>query len=75
MSSDPSATSDLMTIKEVAQYFNVSSTTIFRLLKSGNLPAFKVGNKWRFHRREIDEWSTAQTFKKPRYGPQARGLT
>jgi excisionase family DNA binding protein len=30
--------------------------TIYRMARQGEIPAFKVGNRWRFNRRRIEEW-------------------
>jgi excisionase family DNA binding protein len=46
----------LMTVNELARYMRVHPTTIYRLLKSGGVPAIKVGGSWRFHRGAIDRW-------------------
>lgn len=37
----------LMTIKDVAELFQVSPKTIRRWIKSGDLPAARLGNQWR----------------------------
>ena len=46
----------LWTITQVAEYLNVDKFTIYRLIASGKLPAFKVGNQWRFKKRLIEKW-------------------
>ena len=38
-----------LTIKEAAEHFNVSSITVRRKIKSGELDADKVGNQWFVH--------------------------
>ena len=47
---------EVLTAGEVASYLRVSLSTIYRLLKSGDLPAFKIGSDWRFNRVHIEEW-------------------
>jgi excisionase family DNA binding protein len=47
---------EVLTAGEVANYLKVSLSTIYRLLKSGDLPAFKIGSDWRFNRVHIEEW-------------------
>jgi excisionase family DNA binding protein len=39
---------ELYTVKQVADKFEVHPETIRRLAKSGDLPARKIGNEWRF---------------------------
>ena len=38
----------LLTLEQVAEYLNVDKFTVYRLLADKELPAFKVGNQWRF---------------------------
>lgn len=47
---------DILTIKEVAQYLKVAEKTIYRLAAADQIPAFKVGGSWRFKFGDIDEW-------------------
>ena len=50
--------SPVLTVRNVAEYLHVHPSTIYRLLKSKQLPAFRVGSDWRFNREEIDRWRT-----------------
>ena len=47
---------NLLTLEQVAQYLNVDRLTVYRLLAQKQLPAFKVGNQWRFKRKMIEAW-------------------
>ena len=57
---DPSGTKNtpekLLTLEQVAEYLNVDKFTVYRLLADKQLPAFKVGNQWRFKRRLLENW-------------------
>jgi excisionase family DNA binding protein len=46
----------LLTLEQVAEYLNVDKFTVYRLLSDKELPAFKVGNQWRFKRKMIENW-------------------
>jgi excisionase family DNA binding protein len=48
----------ILTLENVAQYLRVHPSTIYRLLKKRQLPAFKVGRDWRFNLESIDRWRT-----------------
>ena len=48
---------DVMTVREVAEYLKVKERTIYRLVSQADIPAFKVGGSWRFRRGEIDQWT------------------
>ena len=45
-----------LSIGEVARRFGVNRTTVYRLAKQGRLPAFKVGNQWRFSEVRLEQW-------------------
>lgn len=45
-----------LTVEEVAKRFGVTVTTIYRLVQRGKLPAFKIGNQWRFRAARLEEW-------------------
>jgi excisionase family DNA binding protein len=51
----------VMTVSEMANYLRVHPTTIYRLLKNGKIPAFRVGSDWRFNRERIDQWRMGST--------------
>jgi len=46
----------IMTVSQVADYLSLDPQTVSRKAQSGQLPAFKVGNRWRFDRDDIDKW-------------------
>ena len=48
---------DVMTVREVAEYLKVKDRTIYRLVANREIPGFKVGGSWRFRKTEIDQWT------------------
>jgi excisionase family DNA binding protein len=46
----------IMTVSELAQHLSVHRITIYRLLKGGTLPGFKIGRVWRFDLDDIANW-------------------
>ena len=44
----------LLSVAQVAEYLNVDKFTIYRLVTDGQIPAFKVGNQWRFKKKIIE---------------------
>lgn len=38
---------------EAAEYLGVNIRTVYALLKSGELPARKVGQQWRIHKQAL----------------------
>jgi excisionase family DNA binding protein len=50
----------LMTVREVSAYLHVHPSTIYKLLKRHQIPAFHVGSDWRFNIEMIDNWRLTQ---------------
>ena len=46
----------VMTVKEVSGYLRVHPSTVYRLIKRGQIPAFRIGSDWRFNLEQIDIW-------------------
>ncbi len=45
---------DIMTINQVAEYFQISEMTTYKLVQDGSIPAFKIGRHWRVKRDDLD---------------------
>jgi excisionase family DNA binding protein len=43
-------------IPELSEHLGISKETIYRMLKSESIPAYKVGKLWRFKLSEIEAW-------------------
>jgi excisionase family DNA binding protein len=46
----------MMTVREVSAYLRVHPSTVYRLLKLNQIPAFRVGADWRFEIAAIYRW-------------------
>lgn len=49
----------IMTVREVARYLRMHEMTIYRMARQGEIPAYKVGNRWRFNRERLEDWLRA----------------
>jgi excisionase family DNA binding protein len=49
-----------LTTEEVLGYLRVTPRTIYRLIRSGELPAIRVGRQWRFRCTDLDDWLDRQ---------------
>jgi excisionase family DNA binding protein len=47
---------NLLTAEQVARYLKIDKFTVYRLVTKKKIPAFKVGNQWRFKRAQLEEW-------------------
>lgn len=55
--------SDIMLIKDLANYLKIAEKTAYRFASEGKIPGFKVGSAWRFRKSEIDFWIKNQEYK------------
>ena len=46
----------LLTTEQVANYLKIDKFTVYRLVAQKRLPAFKVGNQWRFKKGLLEAW-------------------
>ncbi len=50
----------VMTLREAAHYLRLRPNEVQALAERGEIPAFKMDNRWRFLKNALDEWLTAQ---------------
>jgi len=60
---------EVMNLRQASQYLGVSTDTLYRYICEGEVPAFKLGNRWKFKKTILDRWmerkmSQAQVGKK-----------
>ena len=55
----------LLTVGEVAQLMRVSNMTVYRLIKSGQLSAIRVGKNYRIRRSDIERYLTDRAVNIP----------
>lgn len=49
-----------LSVRDSAQLLKVSEKTIYRWIKQGKLPAYKVNEQYRFNRAGLLEWATSK---------------
>jgi excisionase family DNA binding protein len=53
--------SELMTVAETCRYLKITPRTLYRYLRSRQIPAFKLGKEWRFVRSDLEQWIRDRT--------------
>jgi excisionase family DNA binding protein len=69
----PEPAGDIMTMQDVAAYLSCHYITIYRLVRRGALPVFRLGGDYRFRRADIDEWMAQQHVRPAGEAPPAKG--
>ena len=54
-----------MDIRQAAEYLGISGDTLYRYASEGFVPAFKLGNRWRFKKTLLDDWMDEKSGMKP----------
>jgi excisionase family DNA binding protein len=51
---------EVMDIAHTADYLGISEDTLYKYAQAKRIPAFKLGNRWRFRKSAIDQWMAAR---------------
>jgi excisionase family DNA binding protein len=56
---------EVMDIRQAADYLGISSDTLYKYASENFIPAFKLGNRWRFKKSRLDDWMDQQSGRAP----------
>ncbi len=62
----------LLTTDQVAMYLKIDKFTVYRLVSQKKIPAFKVGNQWRFKKKLLDAWLVRNSNMEPGFSNDRR---
>jgi excisionase family DNA binding protein len=54
-------TPEVLSIRQCAAYLGISQDALYKYVAEGKIPAFKLGNRWKFKRSVLDQWMTQQS--------------
>jgi excisionase family DNA binding protein len=52
---------EVMDIRQASEYLGISPDTLYKYASEAFIPAFKLGNRWRFKKSRLDEWMDRQS--------------
>ena len=55
-SRDMADSREVMNIRQASDYLGVSPDTLYKYVGEERIPAFKLGNRWRFKKSRLDQW-------------------
>ena len=49
---------DILSVPEACKFLRVHRNTLYKLIRDGELPAFRLmqGGRWRFRKRDLESW-------------------
>jgi excisionase family DNA binding protein len=56
---------EVMDIRQASEYLGISGDSLYRYASEGFIPAFKLGNRWRFKKSLLDAWMDEKSGVKP----------
>jgi excisionase family DNA binding protein len=54
---------EVMNIREASHYLGISPDSLYKYVSMERIPAFKLGNRWRFKKTVLDEWMEQKSRK------------
>jgi excisionase family DNA binding protein len=52
---------EVMNIRQASEYLGVSPDTLYKYVSENKIPAFKLGNRWKFKKALLDRWMESQS--------------
>ena len=70
---------EVMNIRQASQYLGISPDTLYKYVSEEIIPAFKLGNRWKFKKSILDRWMENQSLgspsaRSPRLGKPFRAI-
>jgi excisionase family DNA binding protein len=52
---------EILTVREICDLLQVHQSTIYKMVRQGKIPCFRIGSDWRFRRDRIVRWMADQS--------------
>ena len=56
-------TTEIMTVEELMELLHIGKSTVYQLLDSGEIRAFRIGRKWKIPKEAVCEYIQRKTNK------------
>jgi excisionase family DNA binding protein len=66
---------EVMNIRQASQYLGVSADTLYKYVNEQKIPAFKLGNRWRFKKSRLDQWMEEKSSEVANKAKKAKAAT
>lgn len=47
---------EVLNLEEACKYLRIAKPTLYKYIRKGQIPAFKMGRVWRFHKESLEQW-------------------
>ena len=52
---------EVMNVRQASRYLGMSPDTLYKYVSENSVPAFKLGNRWKFKKTVLDAWMERKT--------------
>jgi excisionase family DNA binding protein len=52
---------EVMNVRQASEYLGVSPDTLYKYVSEDKIPAFKLGNRWKFKKALLDRWMESKS--------------
>jgi excisionase family DNA binding protein len=52
---------EILTMKDICDLLRVHPSTVYKMVRQGKIPSFRIGSDWRFRRDRIVRWMADQS--------------
>jgi excisionase family DNA binding protein len=64
---------EVMNIRQASQYLGISPDALYKYVSEETIPAFKLGNRWKFKKSILDSWMENQSLSSESPRPRKLG--
>ena len=54
---------EVLTLKELSEMFHIPPDSLYKQVKKGEIPSFKIGGDWRFRTDLLESWIAGQMLR------------
>ena len=54
---------EVMDVQQAAEYLGIAPDTLYKYAGERRVPAFKLGNRWRFKRSHLEAWMDEKAYQ------------
>ena len=47
---------EVLSMEQACEFLQLSKPCLYKYVRTGSIPAYKMGRVWKFHRDSLDQW-------------------
>jgi excisionase family DNA binding protein len=54
---------EVLTLKEICELLRVHPSTVYKMIRQGKVPSFRIGTDWRFRTELVERWMAEKSMQ------------